>query len=330
MMANERDKPCPICFQVDRLDAAGKQNHVPRDLDCELCGTHSLTEDAAEYLPSCSFTVEQRALLAHGVAQLPRNAIISRKLIEDLLINRRLPDPSEMIDLLVLWLAEQGAPGFSRNIIPDNIQAVVGAVDHYGAVWTLDETEKLGYLDHSRGDHGPEDLYYYLTSKGWARRSKLLRNGTRSRHAFMAMDFSNRECEKFFRKYLKPAVKSRTDFELRQNRDAHQTAGSIDNTMRVDIRTARFLVCDLTNGNQGAYWEAGFAEGIGRPVFYIRRDKEAYSKSRAKRPHFDVQQQPVIPWNLADPQTAVDKVVAMIRATLPAEAMLQDPPAGET
>lgn len=329
-MANDRKMLCPVCFQVDRLDAAGKPTHVPRNLDCESCGIHSLTEDAAEYLPSRSLSGEQRARLAHGVAQLPRNAAISRTLIDDLLKNQRLPDPTEMIDLLVLWLAEQGAPGFSRNINPDDIQAIVGAVNHYGAIWTLEETEKLGYLDYSRGDHGPGDLYYQLTSKGWARRSELLRNGTRSRHAFMAMDFKDREVDDFYRLHLAPAVKKRTDFELTQSRDAHQTAGSIDNTMRIDIRTARFLVCDLTNGNQGAYWEAGFAEGIGRPVFYICRDKEAYSKSRAKRPHFDVQQQPVIPWNLADPQTAVDKVVAMIRATLPAEAMLQDPPAGET
>ena len=39
--------------------------------------------------------------------------------------------------------------------------------------------------------------------------------------------------------------------------------------MRVQIRASRFVICDLTHGNRGAYWEAGFAEGIGRPVIFV-------------------------------------------------------------
>jgi len=32
--------------------------------------------------------------------------------------------------------------------------------------------------------------------------------------------------------------------------------------MRLEIRRSRFAVVDLTHGNRGAYWEAGFAEGL--------------------------------------------------------------------
>jgi nucleoside 2-deoxyribosyltransferase len=45
----------------------------------------------------------------------------------------------------------------------------------------------------------------------------------------------------------------------------------IDDQMRVALRTSRFVVADLTRGNRGAYWEAGFAEGLGRPVIYTCR-----------------------------------------------------------
>ena len=45
-------------------------------------------------------------------------------------------------------------------------------------------------------------------------------------------------------------------------------AGLIDDRLRVEIRTSRFLIADLTHENAGAYWEAGFAEGLGKPVIY--------------------------------------------------------------
>ena len=38
--------------------------------------------------------------------------------------------------------------------------------------------------------------------------------------------------------------------------------------MLVEIRRARFLLAELTGDNSGVYWEAGYATGLGRPVFY--------------------------------------------------------------
>ena len=51
-------------------------------------------------------------------------------------------------------------------------------------------------------------------------------------------------------------------------RDVSQ-AGLIDNVMRVQIRDSAFILADLTDDNLGAYWEAGFAEGLGKPVIYL-------------------------------------------------------------
>lgn len=320
------NQPCPICDGVSPEDSCNTSVRASWRLVCRICGDHRIASDVIEELPHLHLSRMDRARVAHGVVQLSRNVVLSMRLIEELLQNQRLPNPLEMINRLVLWLAEQGPPGFSRNILPDDIQAIVGAVDQYGAVWVRDEAENIGYIESFQGDHGSDDCHFLLTSKGWGRQSELLIGGAGSKHAFMAMKFDEPECEEFFRRYVAPSVKSRTGFDVRQSRDAHQTAGSIDNTMRVDIRTARFVICDLTTGNQGAYWEAGFAEGIGRPVFYICRDREADSGDPSVKPHFDVQQQPVIRWNLLDPKTAIDKLVAIIRATLPAESRMEDIP----
>ena len=39
------------------------------------------------------------------------------------------------------------------------------------------------------------------------------------------------------------------------------------------VRDAAFVISDLTHDNSGAYWEAGYAEGLGKPVIYICEEK---------------------------------------------------------
>ena len=52
------------------------------------------------------------------------------------------------------------------------------------------------------------------------------------------------------------------------------------------MRGARFVIADLSHDNNGAYFEAGFAEGIGLPVVYTCEVK----KFEAKKTHFDTNQ----------------------------------------
>ena len=122
---------------------------------------------------------------------------------------------------------------------------------------------------------------------------------------------------------MRPAVKA-AGFDLRTTNDDHKTAGSIDNRMRVELRTSRFVVCDLTHGNRGAYWEAGFAEGLGRPVFYLCRADVLKDRQHPDHPHFDTAHQLIIGWDPAAPAEGMAELKAVIRATLPAEAKMED------
>ena len=72
--------------------------------------------------------------------------------------------------------------------------------------------------------------------------------------------------------------------------------------------------------NRGAYWEAGFAEGIGRPVIYTCRQDVRTSTDKDTRPHFDAAHQAIVAWDPADPAPGLAELKAMIHATLPAEA----------
>ena len=114
-----------------------------------------------------------------------------------------------------------------------------------------------------------------------------------------------------------PAVKE-TGFEL-YRLDDRPRPGLIDNRMRVEIRAARFLVCDLTDENRGAYWESGFAEGAGKPVFYIC-EKTKFSEART---HFDTEHMQTIRWEETDPASAAEELKAAIHNEFPSGIRLR-------
>ncbi len=134
----------------------------------------------------------------------------------------------------------------------------------------------------------------------------------------MALQFGDAELDRVVKDCFAPAVK-RAGFDLRVLTEK-QPAGLIDDQLRVALRTSRFVVADLTHGNNGAYWEAGFAEGLGRPVIYTCRKKEWDEK----KPHFDTNHLVTITWDISDLASAAERLTATVRATLPADAKMTD------
>ncbi len=90
--------------------------------------------------------------------------------------------------------------------------------------------------------------------------------------------------------------------------------------MRVEIRASDFVVADLTHDNLGAYWEAGYAEGLGKPVIYTCKR----SKFDSTKTHFDTNHHLTIIWDEADSEDAGLQLTETIRATLPHLAKLAD------
>jgi nucleoside 2-deoxyribosyltransferase len=117
---------------------------------------------------------------------------------------------------------------------------------------------------------------------------------------------------------FRPAVR-RTGFELRVLTD-QQRAGLIDDQIRAALISARFVIADLTHGNAGAYWEAGFADGRGLPVIYTCRRAE-WDKAKT---HFDTNHMLTVIWDPADLMPSGKQISATIRATLRGEATPAD------
>jgi hypothetical protein len=259
-----------------------------------------------------------------------RNGI--RVTIDEAPVDDRLPSPAEQADRLILWAGDQQAsPGEDIPINISEVSAWIGAAISSGDPWRgfrwLRAQESINTLfEHTAGystsGGGPT---LKLSLAGWKCYEQIKHRQITSRTAFMAMKFNDEELDRVFQTCFKPAV-YRAGFELRRLTDG-QPAGLIDDQMRVALRTSRFILADLSHGNRGAYWEAGFAEGLGRDVIYTCR-KDCWDKLDSdgnRLVHFDAGHLVTIPWEPEKLEEAGKQLTAKIRATLPAEAQMTDP-----
>jgi hypothetical protein len=161
-------------------------------------------------------------------------------------------------------------------------------------------------------------LHFRLTMDGWERYQSLKKTEIESPTAFMAMKFGQMISIVLVDECFRPAV-IRTGFKLQLLTEG-QPAGLIDDQLRAAILRSRFVISDLTHGSPGAYWEAGFGEGLGRDVIYTC-EKSAWEKQGT---HFDTHHLNTIIWDFADLKKAEDRLTATIRATFRADAKQTD------
>ena len=83
----------------------------------------------------------------------------------------------------------------------------------------------------------------------------------------------------------------------------------IDDKIIAEIRKSGILVADLTENNQGVYFEAGLAMGLGIPVIWTCR------KDNFESIHFDTRQYNYIVWE--NPGELKEKLKNRIEATNP-------------
>jgi hypothetical protein len=235
-----------------------------------------------------------------------------------------LSDPVELLDRLILYVGEeQESPGRVIRFEFDHLRARLKASckDDVGFAFRAALDSQLlvavsGGEPSGWNRYGTGAIDCRLTMKGWQRFHELQRGAVHSRTAFMAMPFRNADVRRIVDEVFRPAVEE-TGFRLKRV-DEEVPAGSIDDRIRVEIRLARFMIADLTGGNQGAYWEAGYAEGMGKPVIYTC-SKAHFDKNGT---HFDTNHRQTVVWDLPEPEKAAESLKATIRATLPFEAKM--------
>jgi len=158
---------------------------------------------------------------------------------------------------------------------------------------------------------GATFLNVNLSLAGWNQYEAEKRGKFGGNYGFIAMQFGDSSLDPFMQNVVKPAVKDGIGYDLVDVRDRSR-AGVIDNIIRTEIRDAAFVLVDLTHDNSGAYWEAGYAEGLGKPVIYIC-EKEKFD---AKKTHFDTNHCTTVPWSRDDDEGFRRELIATLRRSL--------------
>jgi hypothetical protein len=204
----------------------------------------------------------------------------------------RLEPPAAQARNLIIWLgtlqSKDMNPAAAHNVDVAELASIIGAKNDVNSItYVTNHLRDEGFFDSYSIQINQTDsnFTFRLSFRGWERFDELQRAQADSRLAFMAMQFNIPALEAAFTDCFRPAAQD-AGFELRRLTDG-QGAGLIDAQLRVRIRTAKFLVADLSTGNKGAYWEAGFAEGLGRPVIYMCEKSVWEHDDKDMRPHFD-------------------------------------------
>jgi hypothetical protein len=312
------DVYCPVCR---RALSEASHNADVFAYQCTTCGRHRMDGSTRAMLPErVSNNPKAQALLGYALRKMQRQndwPMLTPSLVDQILQETKLPSVPDQQSNLIVWLAEaQEKIGAGENVTVDETshQAIIGAHTPAGVTYILQLLEDRGLtFPRSRVANG---YTVRLTHRGWERYEELTRGAVGGRKAFMAMPFGIERLNRRFRELYRDAVKQ-AGFDL-VRLDDEPKAGLIDDRLRVEILTARFLVAELTEANAGAYWEAGYAEGQGKPVIYLCEE------AAWKTSHFDTNHRTAVIWRDGNDAEAMEQLKAMIRVTLPAEAKLMD------
>ena len=148
---------------------------------------------------------------------------------------------------------------------------------------------------------GLDDFSVVLTPEGYARVDELQKYSSDGRNVLVAMSFNDTE-------QLREAIRKGIT-------DAGYNAIFIDEVQHNDfitpellkyIKDSKFVVVDLTHQNNGAYFEEGYAMGLGKPVIQLCK--------HGVKLHFDIAQKNTIMWE--NEEDIPHKLSNRIKATI--------------
>lgn len=170
------------------------------------------------------------------------------------------------------------------------------------AKYMLDSLVDAGVIKYNFGSDEDKAVFITLTPKGYSRVDELQKNTSYGRAVLVAMKFGNDTLS------LREAIRSGI-------KKAGYNAIFIDEVQHNDfitpellkhIRDSKFVVVDLTHQNNGAYFEEGYARGLGKPVIQLCKQDTKL--------HFDIAQKNTIMWKTEE--DIPDRLCNRIKATI--------------
>lgn len=283
------------------------------EYDCQQCGKFILSGSLEATEEFSVMSEALRAALSHRL-QTSQSQINQPRLttttFSDFKSSWRMTTPVEqtrnLIEIIGNHLSNTGIPIHELNATD---MARIGAISISRCNQIILGASELG-LVRCRSYAG-KTYELDLTLAGW-REYEATKSGHRpGKYGFIAMKFGDAILEELCRDVIKPGIKELLNFDLVDLRDVAR-AGIIDNLMREQIRDSAFVLVDLTHDNPGAYWEAGYAEGLGKPVVYLCEQ----SKFGDFKTHFDTNHLTTVMWDRNDDRAFVAQLVATLKRSL--------------
>lgn len=171
----------------------------------------------------------------------------------------------------------------------------------------FDVLNDLGYLSRK------EELKnaYFISANGWKKVEEIQKKENQIKQGFVAMSF--RSETKFIRDAFKKAISESGFVAVLIDEKEHNN--QIVPEIFYEIKRSKFMVVDVTYPNYGAYYEAGFAQGLGKEVIFCC-SQEAFCNDALEniRPHFDISQKSMVIWK--NPDDLVFRLKRRIEATV--------------
>ncbi len=234
--------------------------------------------------------------------------------VDDIVNGSGLPTPATQATNMIRFFGKQiASSGEQSKNPPLHFHASIGSPNRPFALRVFRQLVERGIFScvtpNYRSTKGEPDGID-LTLAGWELFEAEQKGQVSGSFGFIAMKFSDEELDRFQKEVIKPAVQA-IGYPLEDLRDASR-AGVIDNLMRARIRDAAFVLVDLTHDNSGAYWEAGYAEGLGKPVLYICK-KSVFDE---RGTHFDTNHCTTVMWDVDKPDKFSEELKATLRRSL--------------
>lgn len=157
-----------------------------------------------------------------------------------------------------------------------------------------------------------------ITPAGWKelQEGKKLRN--KNNLAFIAMKYTDSLIQYSENWFESAIVKAGYEPKAMYS---HEHTNVIDNEMKELIKSSKFVICDMTLNSRGAYYEAGYAHGLGIPVIFLCEKNFFHKKESKLGPesegvHFDTNHYPFIEWDWDEGEKLQKRLVEWIEATI--------------
>ncbi|NBJ15219.1 MAG: hypothetical protein FNP40_06540 [Dehalobacter sp. 4CP] len=307
---------CSICGNQAKVVGLGPLDQY-HNVDCEVCGSYSISDIARDYVCEDKNTQQHRVKLSSFLRERTiKNLEKITVVVED---KDGQPVPRITIEGIVEAFPKNLADRIDRALLNlallskfagDKVKLnekdySIFCPDSIRIDATFFIMEQLISEDYVKGHQGfPTELI--VTSKGWNRVADLQRTVNKeSKQGFVAMWFDS-SMDLVWKKAIQKAI---TDAGFTPRRiDNKEHNNKICDEIIAEIRNSKFVVCDFTGQRGGVYFEAGFALGLGLPVIWTCKSNEV------DKLHFDTRQYNHIVWD--EEEDLYTKLFNRIKATI--------------